>query len=223
MKLSAWYPLLQAFTAETILIDLSLPPRQRNELIEQAIARLGPVFVRVDELSPKHFTPCATVQQVWDCLKAQRTSNYLTWSRYLCLRKWVDFSELIEVRCFITDGLTAISQNDAQKQSEPLLGFLNSKPRKGDAEENDPYLIKQAIVNFTRTLLPLLPPRCTLDLAFDRDLKFQVVEVNSSFLAEAGAGLFNMDNPADLFQLERGQANPRFRYYANLFYGQEEC
>ena len=52
MKLSAWYPLLQQHTAQTILIDLSLPTKQRNEQIEKSIAILGPVFVRVDELSP---------------------------------------------------------------------------------------------------------------------------------------------------------------------------
>jgi hypothetical protein len=223
MKLSAWYPLLQPYTAQTILVDLSLPAKQRNELIEKAIATLGPVFVRVDELSPKHFQPCSTVQQVWSCLKVSRTKDCLQWSRYLCLRKWVDFNELLEVRCFINNGITAISQNDAQKDSEVLIGFLNPAARNNDAEENDPYLIKAAILKYVRHFLHLLPPQCTVDLAFDRNLKFQVVEVNSSFLEHAGAGLFDLENPSDHYQLERGHANPRFRYYVNLWYGQEEC
>jgi hypothetical protein len=223
MKLSAWYPLLQPYTAQTILVDLSLPTKQRNELIEKAIAALGPVFVRVDELSPKHFQPCSTVQQVWSCLRVSRTKDCLQWSRYLCLRKWVDFNELLEVRCFINNGITAISQNDAQKDSEVLIGFLNPAARNNDAEENDPYLIKAAILKYVRHFLHMLPPQCTVDLAFDRNLKFQVVEVNSNFLEPASTGLFNLNNSVDRYQLERGHANPRFRYYVNLWYGQEEC
>lgn len=223
MKLSEWYEPLRPYTAETVLIPFSLPAEERNRKVAEVINQWGRVFVRLDELSPKYFHPCTSAKEVWDCLNTVRTLGYVNPSGCLCLRKWVDFSELLELRCFMYNGLTAISQNDANKDSEPMLGFINETARGEDNEQNDAYRIKEAAKAFITMIEHLLPMQCTIDIAFDRNLKFQVVEVNSSFKEQAGTGLFDEDNDADMFQLEFGQRNPRFRYFVDLFRRVEEC
>lgn len=224
MLLSAWYPLVKQHTAETVLIDMDLPVKERNALIEETIARLGPVFVRLDELSPKWFQPCSSVSEVWSCLKVPRTRDLLNFTRYLCLRRWVDYTDLMELRCFVNGKITAISQNDAQKDSEPIAGFLDPSVREPDGgPDDDPVLIKAATLKFCTQLLHLLPHQCTLDLAFDKYLKFSVVEVNSSYKEHAGTGLFELDNPNDAWQLERGQNAVVFRYFATITYDKEQC
>lgn len=206
MLLSDWYPLLAPYTSKTDLIDLTLPKEEQNRRIAEILAQ-GPRFVRLDELSPKHFRPCTTVEQVWQCLQVPRTLDVIRTSKYLCLREWVDFTDLIELRCFINGKITAISQNDAQASSEPLAEFC------------DPAQIKSALIRYVDQFLHLLPP-CTLDLAVDRQLNFQVIEVNSTVHERAGSALFDMENPADLHLLDNGPVVLRF--YADLFYNLDQ-
>jgi len=223
MLLSAWYPLVKRFTAETVLIDMDLPIKERNALIERTIDEWGSVFVRLNELSPKWFQPCSSVSEVWSCLKTPRTQSLLEFTRYLCLRRWVDFTNLMELRCFVNGKVTAISQNDSQKDSEPIAGFLDPTVREGGDRDDDPLLVKATALTFCNRFLHLLPHQCTVDIAFDSKLNFQVVEVNSSYKEHAGTGLFNLDNSNDAWQLERGQNSVVFRYFATITYDQEQC
>jgi hypothetical protein len=206
MLLSEWYPLLQHLTCPTILIPLTTSNLEED--IAQAINQLGPVFVRLDERSPKHFEPCETPKQVIECLAADRTASILGTSKFLCLRKWQDFSNLVEVRCFIDGKVTAMCQNDAQFDSNCL-------------EKELAMSIKAAALELLQQILPLLPKRCTIDLAIDRDsLNAQVVEVNSHWTEFADTGLFDDDNPADVAYLRFGPCI--LRYFASDFYNLDE-
>ena len=208
MLLSEWYPLLKEFTFETKMIPLQQEKSEIDKAIESTIQKWGPVFVRLDQQSPKHFEPCKNPKQVWQCLKVPRTEPLLATSKFLCLRRWVSFEKLIELRCFLHCGLTGISQNDAQKDSKPM---------------DNPKEMKKVAIDFIESITNILPDHCTVDLAFDEDIKVFVVGVNSSFLDRAGSGLFDLDNPADEYQLKKGQGKIIFRYYSDIFYGLEEC
>jgi len=214
MKLSEWYPQLTPHTFETVLIPMNLPTAKQNQVIQSTLDQWGKVFVRLDELSPKHFAPCTTLSQVWQCLKVPRTEQVLRFTQYLCLRKWVDFSELLELRCFVFDRkVTALCSNDAQEDSKSLPGFVVCNP----------HDVKLAAINFLAPILPSLHANCTVDIAVTKNLEFKVIEVNSSVDDFSGPGLFDLDNPSDLWQLHRGSDNPRFRYFIDNFYTKEEC
>lgn len=225
MLLSMWYPRLRKYTAETVLIDMELPGKERNALIEEVLERWGQVFVRIDELSPKWDQPCKSVGEVWKCLKsANRTLTLLNHTRYLCLRKWVDFEGLRELRCFVDGKITALSQKDSQTQdSKPILSFLDPSLRDSEGQLDDPMLIKVAAIKFCQQFLHVLPYQCTIDLTFDSRLNFSVVGVKPSFREHVGTALFNLDNPSDLWQLERGQAFAVFRYFVTISRGIEQC
>lgn len=202
MLLSEWYPLLSGFTCETVLIPLASPTLE--EEIVKAINQLGPVFVRLDERSPKHFEPCHNPKQVMECLAVERTASILGTSKFLCLRKWQDFDNLIEVRCFVDGKLTVMCQNDAQIDSNCL-------------EKEVAIEIKSSALRLMNKVLPLLPKKCTVDIAIDRTtLDGQVIEVNSHWTEQAGTGLFDEDNPADVHYLKFGPLI--FRYFVSDFY-----
>jgi hypothetical protein len=218
MRLSEWYPLLKSHTAETILIPMHLPATKRNQLIQETLDKWQCVFVRLDELSPKYFRSCTSIAEVWDCLKTPRTKELIHYTKYLCLRRWVDFSDKLELRCFVMSGkLTAICSNDAQEDSKPCTSFLLPP------SSNDPSTIKSKTIEFLAPLIPLLVKDCTIDIAVDQSLKFQIIEVDSSVDEFAGSGLFDLDNPADLYQLHRGSEHVRFRYFVDEFFNIEEC
>lgn len=216
-----WYPLLREFTftsTEYLLIPDEISDvldntcsRELLEFVDSVINKYdGKVFPRLHLVSPKYFKPCTTAKQVFRILRSTpRTQEVLrdclrrNVDCPLFLREWHDFSDLTEIRCFISNGkLTAFCQNDAQKDSEPL---------------ENPLEMKQRVIDFVDRLLPSCPYRdCTLDLALSQDT-IHLVEVNTPYTMLAGTGLF--EYPAEAPLLKQGTLNgPLFRYYTSLFY-----
>lgn len=222
MLLSEWYPLLEEFTDDTILIPFQQPYGSLVRAIENVIKEWGPVFVRLDERSPKYYKACSNSVQVLSCLHVPRTECLLETSKWLCLRKWKSFENLTELRCFMYNGLTAISQNDSQKQSEPIENPIRLKELTIDFID---MITARATEVAKEKKIPDLPSECTIDIAIDiENEEMYIVEVNPSFTTTAGSGHFDPENnPSDKHQMMFGQNNIRFRYYSDLFFHIEEC
>ena len=229
-NLTDWYPVfneakgLPPLMPETIILPADSTEEEINRTILYLCKKpeyfgagnmpiIGPqpgVFFRVNEVSPKVFTPCKSADDVFDALLVPRAAKYP--DSHLCFRKYVPniATDYVELRCFISAGrCTAITQNDAQVDSEPL---------------DEPEKIKCIALEFAGVCRKRLAhlQNYTIDIAIHKQTYWRfVVEINSSHREDACTGLFDENSPSDMAQLDRGII-PKFRYFTSIFLEYEE-